>query len=175
VGTGGRWRELVVGACCGIAMSAVGSAVRLVAVFSAGVVTAAFFLSRPVEPPAASRPSLVESSNPRPAQPTSTGSSSSQTGQDQLPSHPVRVIPIPRPGDEGDSRVGPQTTGSAEQAEATTKPRASCNREACSRSYSSFDEESCTYTLPRIPSIMRKVKAKLIGQLSGTQHSNTKA
>jgi hypothetical protein len=131
----------------GIAMSGFGSAVRLAAAFGAGAATASFFLSGPVERPEAPPPALVESQNAQSAPPSqlSTGSSTSQPAQDPLPRHPVRVIPIPRPADEGESRVSPETTGSEKQVEAAAKPRASCNREACSKTYSSFDGESCTY------------------------------
>src|SRR5436190_7278531 len=113
-------------------MATFGSAVKLAAVFGAGVATAIFFLSGPVERPVAPPPSPVESPNapPSPASQPVTQSSAPQPAQDPLPRHPVRVIPIPRPADEGQIRVTPETTGSAKQMEATAKSQVSCNREA---------------------------------------------
>jgi hypothetical protein len=135
-------------------MTTVGSAIKLVAVFVAGIAIGSMLLAGRVKRPTATQPSLVESpidSAFSPPKPAPAGSSSSGSGRDQVPSRPVRVIPIPRPTDEAQSRLGPETTGSATPEETDSKHRGWCNREACSHTYSSFDEESCTYKPYRGP------------------------
>jgi hypothetical protein len=57
----------------------------------------------------------------------------------------VRVIPIPRP--EIETTGAPpsdQMTQAGQQPKAALK-QSQCNQKACSRTYRSFDEATCTY------------------------------
>ena len=150
-GTAGAAPNYDLGAMSSTVDVCVGSAVRLLAIFCAATLPAAVFLYSQLEPEVSSQSSLVEYTNARSSpspQPPPPAPSRSQSGPDQPPSRQVRVIPLPRPEDVAD----PETNGSApEQAEEAPKTKASCHMEACSKAYSSFDEETCTYQPYRGP------------------------
>jgi hypothetical protein len=130
---------------------------RTIAIFMAAlgitVVLAGFFLSGPVEHPLAidPKPAANTTANP-PASPAVNPPQSSNEvpSNPPLPSRRVRTIPFTRP-------IGPtETTGTGQLEPPVKQPAAtqgiaspengrSCDREACSRTYRSFDSTDCTY------------------------------